>query len=203
MLYSQSNLCVPDCPDIAWSNEKVIVVSMSPQFPGCDIEVRYVDRPGCNGGTKWDFQLTGVYSFLSGPACDPIKNALLTDGAAAESMLRLINEKAMAALIVNHFLTLNVKPECGQGVQVSYRAIHGRCFQRHSMQQTPTTNGIYVSYVTERCGDACCLWLFGACLNSTSQQVEVTVISSPTSGPPCPFSTLNPTVRCNGLCFDT
>lgn len=200
--FSQQELCTPDCLEIEWSAEKVIVVSMSPQYPYCEVEVKYVERESCNGGTKHDFQLTGVYAFRADSSCRPVYDALSADGPAAINMLRLIHEKAMEDLIRNHFLGLAEMPECGGGMQISYRAFHGRCFLRYSMQETPTTNGVYVSYVTERCGNVCCLWMFGACYNTPSQAVGIRLLSSPGSGPICPFSRFVPKEQCHGLCFD-
>lgn len=202
MALSQEDICTPDCLEIGWSAEKSILVSMAPQYPDCDIEVKYVERESCNGGTKHDFQLTGAYSFRSDSSCRDVRTALSADGPAAITMLRLIHEKAMNALITDHVLALAAGPECGRGTQITYRAFHGRCFLRRSMQETPTTNGVYVSYVTERCGNICCTWLFGACYNTSSREVEIKLLSSPGSGPICPFSRFVPTEQCHGLCFD-
>ena len=99
-VYGQGDdLCMPDCPQIEWSAKKIMKVSMAPEYPNCDVDVEYVERASCSGGTKRDFQLTGTYSFLSGPSCDAIKNALAGDGQAAVDMLRLINYRAMLALV--------------------------------------------------------------------------------------------------------
>jgi hypothetical protein len=199
---AQYDLCTPDCPDHAWSSPKIIAVSLAPEYPGCTINVEYVERETCSANAKMDFQLTGKYSFVVRPGCEEIWNLLYADGEDAASLLKLVNKKAMPALVTNHFLTLENKPDCGSGLKVSYRTLSGRCFLRKSLSQTVMTEGTYASYATERCGDICCIWTFGACYDSQEQRVKVELVTAPGGGHNCPRTTYFPFTQCNGICFD-
>lgn len=199
---SQTTLCTLDCPDHEWSIPKTIAISLTPEYPNCTINVEYVERETCSGTNKMDFQLTGKYTFTVAPGCEEIWDLLYTDGQAATDLLKLINKKTMLALVTNHFVALANKPDCGSGLKISYRTLSGRCFLRHSMGQAATTEGIVASYVTERCGEICCLWTFGACYDTQEQRVKVEMLTTPEAGHNCPYSTSFPFPQCNGICFD-